>query len=78
MPAHPPRLWPALTPPRWPEISPPLTRDAIPRFIAILISLYNAVGWYSGVAFHDSMHFEVSEERIILLSHELKLQIRCA
>ena len=44
--------------------APANTRDTIPRFIAILIPLFNAVGWYSGVAFHDSMHFEVSEERI--------------
>jgi Domain of unknown function (DUF1906)/D-alanyl-D-alanine carboxypeptidase len=44
--------------------APPNTGYTVPRFIAILIPLFNATGWYSGVAFHDSMHFEVSEERI--------------
>jgi kumamolisin len=40
------------------------TGRTVPRFIAMLIPLFNAAGWYSGVAFHDSMHFEVSEEKI--------------
>jgi hypothetical protein len=44
--------------------APPNTGHTVPRFIAILIPLFNAIGWYSGVAFHDSMHLEVSEERI--------------
>ena len=44
--------------------APGNTGDSVPRFIAILIPLFNAVGWYSGVGFRDSMHFEVSEQRI--------------
>jgi hypothetical protein len=44
--------------------APADTRHTVPRFIAILIPLFNAAGWYSGVGFHDTMHFEVSEERI--------------
>ena len=44
--------------------APANTGSTVPRFIAILIPLLNAVGWYSGVGFHDAMHFEVSEERI--------------
>jgi hypothetical protein len=44
--------------------APGNTGDTIPRFIAILIPLFNEIGWYSGVAFRDAMHFEVSEERI--------------
>jgi hypothetical protein len=44
--------------------APPNTGQSVPRFIAILIPLFNEAGWYSGVGFHDSMHFEVSEERI--------------
>ena len=36
----------------------------VPRFIALLLPYFNRAGWYSGIAFHDSMHFEVSEERI--------------
>jgi D-alanyl-D-alanine carboxypeptidase len=44
--------------------APGNTGQTVPRFIAILIPVFNAAGWYSGVAFHDSMHFEVSEQRI--------------
>jgi hypothetical protein len=44
--------------------APADTGSTVPRFIAILIPLFNAAGWYSGVGFHDTMHFEVSEERI--------------
>jgi hypothetical protein len=44
--------------------APANTGSTVPRFIAILIPLFNAGGWYSGVGFHDTMHFEVSEERI--------------
>jgi hypothetical protein len=36
----------------------------VPAFIALLIPLFNEAGWYSGVGFNDTMHFEVSEERI--------------
>ena len=44
--------------------APANTGHTVPRFIAILIPLLNAAGWYSGVGFNDTMHFEVSEERI--------------
>jgi len=44
--------------------APANTGPTVPRFIAILIPLLNAAGWYSGVGFRDAMHFEVSEERI--------------
>lgn len=50
--------------------APANTRQIVPRFIAILIPLFNAAGWYSGVGFRDSMHFEVSEERIRKWSNE--------
>jgi D-alanyl-D-alanine carboxypeptidase len=50
--------------------APANTGPTVPRFIAILIPLLNAAGWYSGVAFRDTMHFEVSEERIREWSNE--------
>jgi hypothetical protein len=50
--------------------APANTGHTVPRFIAILIPLLNAVGWYSGVGFRDTMHFEVSEERIREWSNE--------
>jgi hypothetical protein len=50
--------------------APANTGPTVPRFIAILIPLLNAAGWYSGVGFHDTMHFEVSEERIRKWSNE--------
>jgi hypothetical protein len=40
------------------------TGQVIPRGIALLVPYFNAQGWYSGIAFHDDMHFEVSEEKI--------------
>ncbi|MHA4811479.1 M15 family metallopeptidase [Flavitalea flava] len=44
--------------------SPGNTGHSIPRFIAILIPFLNAAGWFSGIAFHDAMHFEVADETI--------------
>ena len=44
--------------------SPGYTGTKIPRFIAVLIPFFNQAGWYSGVSFHDAMHFEVAEETI--------------
>lgn len=41
--------------------SPANTGDHIPRFISVLIPFFNQQGWYSGISFHDTMHFEVSE-----------------
>ena len=40
------------------------TGDTVPLFIALLMPLFHDAGWYSGVAFNDPMHFEVSEEKI--------------
>jgi len=50
--------------------APANTGHTVPRFIGILIPLFNAGGWYSGVGFRDTMHFEVSEERIREWSNE--------
>jgi len=45
--------------------SPPAsTGHSIPRFIAVLLPFLNAAGWYAGIAFHDTMHFEVADETI--------------
>lgn len=43
------------------------TGKFVPRFIAVLIPLFNQEGWFSGAGFSksmDSMHFEVSEEEL--------------
>lgn len=44
--------------------APGNTHDAVPRFISVLIPHFNRAGWYSGVGFHDSMHFELAEGTI--------------
>jgi len=44
--------------------APGNTGSTIPKFIAVMLPYFNEAGWYSGIAFHDSMHFEVSEEMI--------------
>ena len=46
------------------EKAPGNTGDKIPPFIAVLLKDFHAAGWYSGIAFHDTMHFEVSESLI--------------
>jgi hypothetical protein len=43
---------------------PATTGNYVPRFIAVLVPYFNRAGWYSGIAFNDTMHFEVSEETI--------------
>jgi hypothetical protein len=43
---------------------PAATGAQIPWFIAFLIPFFNRAGWYSGVAFHDDMHFEVADQTI--------------
>jgi hypothetical protein len=40
------------------------TGQKVPRGIALLVPFFNKAGWYSGIAFHDDMHFEVAEETI--------------
>jgi hypothetical protein len=44
--------------------APGNTGGKIPKFIAVLIPFFNKAGWFSGIAFHDTMHFEVAEETI--------------
>src|SRR5215467_1827665 len=44
--------------------APGNTGGKIPRFIAVLLPFFNKAGWFSGIAFHDTMHFEVAEETI--------------
>jgi hypothetical protein len=41
------------------------TGQNIPRGIGMLVKYFNMAGWYSGIAFHDDMHFEVAEETIL-------------
>jgi hypothetical protein len=40
------------------------TKDEIPQFINLLLPLFNKEGWYSGISFKDTMHFEVSDGTI--------------
>ena len=40
------------------------THGKIPRFIAVLLPFFNAAGWYSGIGFSDTMHFEVADGTI--------------
>ena len=40
------------------------TGQKVPRGIALLVPFFNAAGWFSGIAFHDDMHFEVADETI--------------
>lgn len=42
--------------------SPTNTHDKVPRFIAVMLSAFNKAGWFSGIAFHDTMHFEVADQ----------------
>jgi hypothetical protein len=44
--------------------APGNTGGKIPKFIAVMIPFFNEAGWFSGIAFHDTMHFEVAEETI--------------
>lgn len=44
--------------------APGKTGTTIPKFIAVMLPYFNKAGWYSGIAFHDTMHFEVAEETI--------------
>lgn len=40
------------------------THNKIPRFIAVLLPFFNSAGWYSGIGFADTMHFEVADGTI--------------
>jgi hypothetical protein len=44
--------------------APGNTGSKAPRFIAIMAPFFNEAGWYSGIGFHDTMHFEVADETI--------------
>lgn len=44
--------------------APGSTGGKIPRFIAVLLPFFNKAGWFSGIAFNDTMHFEVSDGTI--------------
>jgi hypothetical protein len=45
--------------------SPPgNTGHQIPLFIAVLLPFFNDAGWFSGIGFNDTMHFEVSDDLI--------------
>ena len=46
------------------------TGQTVPLGIAKLVPYFNQAGWYSGVAFHDDMHFEVATETIEQWSKE--------
>ena len=53
--------------------APGNTKQNVPKFIAIMIPFFNAEGWLSGIAFNDSMHFEVADETIKKWSKDGKL-----
>src|ERR1051326_627884 len=53
--------------------APGNTKQNVPKFIAILIPFFNEEGWLSGIAFHDSIHFEVADETIKKWSRDGKL-----
>jgi len=46
------------------EDAPGNTHGFVPRFVAVLVPFFNDGGWYSGIGFHDTMHFEVADETI--------------
>jgi len=53
--------------------APGNTHDAIPRFIAALLPFFNRGGWYSGIGFSDTMHFEVADGTIHAWAKDGKL-----
>jgi hypothetical protein len=54
--------------------APGNTKQQVPKFIAVMVPLFNAEGWVSGIAFNDSMHFEVADETIKKWSKDGKLK----
>jgi hypothetical protein len=44
--------------------APGNTGGKVPKFVAVMIPFFNKAGWFSGIAFHDTMHFEVADETI--------------
>jgi D-alanyl-D-alanine carboxypeptidase len=53
--------------------APGNTKQNVPKFIAIMVPFFNKEGWLSGIAFNDSMHFEVADETIKKWSKDGKL-----
>jgi lysozyme family protein len=44
--------------------APGNTKHKVPRFVSVMVPYFNSNGWYSGIGFRDSMHFEVSDDKI--------------
>lgn len=53
--------------------APANTGSKVPRWIAIMVPFFNEAGWFSGIAFNDTMHFEVADETIRQWAREGKL-----
>lgn len=53
--------------------APGNTKQSVPKFIALMVPLFHQEGWVSGIAFNDSMHFEVADETIKQWSKQGKL-----
>jgi len=53
--------------------APGNTKQNVPKFIALMVPHFNDEGWVSGIAFNDSMHFEVADETIKKWSADGKL-----
>lgn len=50
------------------------TGGTIPEFIRVLLPFMHAEGWFSGIGFKDTMHFEVAEETIKAWATQGKLK----
>ncbi|HXO71612.1 MAG TPA: M15 family metallopeptidase [Bradyrhizobium sp.] len=48
--------------------APGNTKQNVPKFIALMIPHFNEEGWLSGIAFNDSMHFEIADETVKKMS----------
>jgi hypothetical protein len=44
--------------------APANTGHTIPRFVAVMLKAFHGEGWFTGIAFNDTMHFEVADETI--------------
>jgi hypothetical protein len=53
--------------------APGNTKQNVPKFIALMIKPFNDAGWLSGIAFNDSMHFEVADETVKAWAKQGKL-----
>lgn len=45
-------------------VAPGATGTTVPQWVAMLVPFFNQAGWFSGISFHDAMHFEVADETI--------------